>query len=344
MASETMNALYYTEPTKFTIKQVPIPQVGDGDLLLKVSCCGVCGTDQHIHEGEFIAKFPLIPGHEAIGTVVKMGKDVVGFSEGDRVVADVGITCGNCFYCRRGETLLCENFNARGVTMDGGFADYIVYKQEKCYKIHNLTDEEATLLEPAACAIHGLDKLRPKVGCEVLLLGAGPTGLILAQLLKQNGAAKVVIAANKGMKMDIARQLDAADEYIDLDRENPEAQWAKIKEDYKHGFDIVVEATGVEKLANDAINYVRRGGTLMIYGVYENKALVHWPPSKIFGDEITIIGSFSQTYCFPRAVQYLDSGKIKTKGMVTDVFKLADFQQALDKMSSRQCLKIAIKP
>jgi len=146
------------------------------------------------------------------------------------------------------------------------------------------------------------------------------------------------------MKMDIARQLDAADEYIELDRKDPEAQWAKIKEDYKYGFDIVVEATGVEKLANDAINYVRRGGTLMIYGVYENKALVHWPPSKIFGDEITIIGSFSQTFCFPRAVQYLDSGKIKTKGMVTDVFKLADFQQALDKMSSRQCLKIAIKP
>ncbi|KAG9098141.1 N-terminal acetyltransferase A complex catalytic subunit ard1 [Ceratobasidium sp. 392] len=273
-----------------------------------------------------------------------MGKNVVGFSEGDRVVADVGITCGNCFYCRRGETLLCENFNARGVTMDGGFADYIAYKQQKCYKIHNLTDEEATLLEPAACAIHGLDKLRPKVGCEVLLLGAGPTGLIFAQLLKQNGAARVVIAANKGMKMDIAKQLDAADEYIELDRKDPEAQWAKIKEDNKYGFDIVVEATGVEKLANDAINYVRRGGTLMIYGVYENKALVHWPPSKIFGDEITIIGSFSQTYCFPRAVQYLDSGKIKTKGMVTDVFKLADFQQALDKMSSRQCLKIAIKP
>ncbi|KAF8755520.1 NADP -dependent D-mannitol dehydrogenase [Rhizoctonia solani] len=343
--SETMKALYYTEPTKFSIKDVPIPQIGDGDILLKVSCCGVCGTDQHIHEGEFIAKFPLIPGHEAIGTVVKMGKNVVGFSEGDRVVADVGITCGNCFYCRRGETLLCEDFNARGVTQDGGFAEYIAYKQEKCYKIHNLTDEEATLLEPAACAIHGLDKLRPKVGCEVLLLGAGPTGLILSQLLKQNGAAKVVIAANKGMKMDIARQLDAADEYIELDRKilRPNGRSSrKIISTVSTLWYVI--STGVEKLANDAINYVRRGGTLMIYGVYENKALVHWPPSKIFGDEITIIGSFSQTYCFPRAVQYLDSGKIKTKGMVTDVYKLADFQQALDKMASRQCLKIAIKP
>ena len=149
------------------------------------------------------------------------------------------------------------------------------------YKIHNLTDEESTLLEPAACAIHGLDKLNPPVGIEVLLLGAGPTGLILAQLLKLNGASRVVIAANKGIKMDIAKKIKAADEYIELDRKAPEAQWKKLKEDNPYGFDVVVEATGVEKLANESINYVRRGGTLMIYGVYENSALVHWPPSKV---------------------------------------------------------------
>jgi len=113
--------------------------------------------------------------------------------------------------------------------LPGGFAEYIVYDSKKVYKIHNLSDEEATLLEPAACAIHGLDKLRPPVGCDVLLMGAGPTGLILSQLLKLNGAAKVVLAANKGMKMDIARKLNAADVYIDLDRKSPEAQWEQIK-------------------------------------------------------------------------------------------------------------------
>lgn len=341
---KTMKALWYTAPEHFEIRQVPIPEIGDDDVLLKVSCCGVCGTDQHIHHGEFISKFPLIPGHEAIGSIVQMGKNVKGFAVGDRCVADVGLTCGNCFYCRRGQSLLCEHFEARGVTQEGGFAEYIAYPQHKLYKIHNLTDEESTLLEPAACAIHGLDKLNPPVGVDVLLLGAGPTGLILAQLLKLNGALRVVIAANKGIKMDIAKELDAADEYIELDRQNPEPQWQKLKQDNPYGFDVVVEATGVEKLANESINYVRRGGTLMIYGVYENKALVHWPPSKIFGDEIKIIGSFSQTFCFPRAVEYLDSRKIKTKGMVTDVFKLDDYQKALDKMSSRAALKIAIRP
>ncbi|EIM82067.1 NADP+-dependent D-mannitol dehydrogenase [Stereum hirsutum FP-91666 SS1] len=344
MSSGKMNALWYNAPRDFSIKEVPIPQYKDNEVLLKVTCCGVCGTDGHIHEGEFISTFPLIPGHEAIGVIVELGKDVKGFAKGDRCVADVGITCDDCFYCRRGQTLMCENFKARGVSSDGGFADYIVYPQHKLYKIKNLTDEEATLLEPAACAIHGLDKLNPPVGIEVLLLGAGPTGLILAQLLKLNGAARVVLAANKGIKMDIAKQINAADEYIELDRQNPEAQWEQLKKDNPYGFDVVVEATGVEKLANESINYVRRGGTLMIYGVYNNEALVHWPPSKIFGDEIKIIGSFSQTYCFPRAVAYLDSGKINVKGMVTDVFQLKDFQAALDKMNSRGALKIAIKP
>lgn len=172
-------------------------------------------------------------------------------------------------------------------------------QQKKLYKIHNLTDLESTLLEPAACAIHGLDKLNPPVGIEVLLLGAGPTGLILAQLLKLNGASRVVIAANKGIKMDIAKTLNAGDEYIELDRKSPEAQWQKLKDDNPYGFDVVVEATGVEKLANESINYVRRGGTLMIYGVYEDKALVHWPPAKVRGF-IFIISTGADVYVWCR--------------------------------------------
>jgi len=189
-----------------------------------------------------------------------------------------------------------------------------------------------------------MDKLGTAVGIDALVIGAGPTGLILAQLLKLNGAHKVVIAANKGIKTEIAKQLEAGDAYIELDRTNPESQWQKLKQDNPYGFDVVVEATGSEKVANDAINYVRRGGTLMIYGVYDNAALVHYPPSKIFGDEIQIIGSFAQTHCFPRAVAYLDTGKIRVKGMVTDTFPIADYQKALDKMNSRGALKIAVKP
>lgn len=112
----------------------------------------------------------------------------------------------------------------------------------KVFRIHNLTDEEATLVEPTACAIHGLDKLAPAVGIDVLIIGAGPTGLILAQLLKQNGAARVVIAANKGIKTETAKRLGAGDEYVELDRQSPEAQWDKLRADNPYGFDVVVSS------------------------------------------------------------------------------------------------------
>jgi len=339
-----MNALFYSKPREFEIKKVPVPQIGPEEILLKVDICGVCGTDAHIHEGEFIAKFPLIPGHEAVGTIVDFGEKVVGFEKGDRIAADVGETCGYCHYCRKGTELFCEHFNPAGVARDGGFADYIKYHFAKCYKIKNLTDEESTLLEPASCAIHGMDKLKMPFGAKVLLIGAGPTGLILAQLMKMGGAGHITIAANKGIKMDIARKVEAGDAYIDLDRANAADQWAQIKKDNPYGFDVVAECTGVESIVNDAINYVSRGGTLLVYGVYADNARVSWSPTKIFVDEINIIGSFSQTYCFPRAIELLDSGKIKTTGMVTDVFDLKDYQKALDKMAFRGALKIAIRP
>ncbi|PCH44857.1 NADP+-dependent D-mannitol dehydrogenase [Wolfiporia cocos MD-104 SS10] len=341
-----MNAVYYKAPRDFEIREVPIPQVGDDEVLFKVVCCGVCGTDGHVHEGEFITSFPLIPGHEVVGIIAEAGKNVTGLAKGDRCVADPGVTCESCFYCRRGQSLLCENFQGKGVSssVPGGFSEYVTFAAKKVFKIQNLTDEEATLIEPAACAIHGMDKLGTAVGVEALVIGAGPTGLILSQLLKLNGATKVTVAANKGIKTQLAKQLDAAHEYIELDRANPEPQWEQLKRDNPYGFDVVVEATGSETIANMAINYVRRGGTLMLYGVYDNAALVHYPPSKIFVDEIQIIGSFAQTHCFPRAVAYLDSGRIRVKGMVTDVFTIKDYQKALDKMNSRSALKIAVKP
>ncbi|KAJ7857296.1 chaperonin 10-like protein [Mycena olivaceomarginata] len=346
-----MNAVYYHGVENFEIlSQAPVAEIEDNQVQIKVSCCGICGTDSHIAKGEFIAKFPLIPGHEIVGTISKIGKSVTGFSIGDRCVADPGVTCENCFYCRRGQSLLCENFGSLGVTMSGGFADYVTVACKKVYKIVNLTDEEATLVEPAC------------LRC-----------LILAQLLKLNGASKVVIAANKGVKTEIARTLDAADEYVELDRDAPDAQWAQLKRTIRtDSMPFVlqtnhwrqIEATGSEKVANASINYVRRGGTLMVYGVYANEALVHWPPAKIFGDEIRshsfplcfafshnltlsahqIIGSFAQVFCFPRAVAYLDSGKVRVKGMVTDVFSVQDYQKALDKLESKTALKIVVRP
>ncbi|KAF9529979.1 chaperonin 10-like protein [Crepidotus variabilis] len=339
-----MDAVRYAAPNQLDIVNVPIPEIQEDQVLIKVTCCGICGTDRHLAEGEFIGKFPLIPGHEIVGIISQIGSSVKGLIIGDRCVADNTILCDSCYYCRRGQYLLCSNFDSLGVTKAGGFAGFVAVHSKKVFKINNLTDEEATLVEPAACAIHGMDRLRPSVGVEAIIFGAGPTGIILAQLLKINGASKVVIVANKGVKTKIARDLEAGDEYIELDRENPHPQWAKLKDEYQGKFDIVIEATGSQAIATDSINFVRRGGSLLIYGVYSNADRVQWSPAKIFQDEITVIGSFAQTHCFPRAVAYLDSGKIKVKGMVTDIFFIKDFEKALEKLRSKTACKIALRP
>jgi D-arabinitol dehydrogenase (NADP+) len=210
-----------------------------------------------------------------------VGPKVQGFQIGERVVADNSELCGVCFYCRRGDELFCVDFKALGVTMNGGFAEYCAYPAGRVFKIKNLSDVDATLLEPASCAAHGLDKIAPKMGSSVLIFGAGPTGLVLAQMLRQCGGCRVVIAAPGGLKMDIAKNLDAGDEYVELSRTDASAQYAKIKAENPYGFDIVVEATGSVKILEDSIHYVRRGGKLVVYGVYSGKDRVSWPPSKI---------------------------------------------------------------
>ncbi|KAI9792431.1 MAG: hypothetical protein M1816_002315 [Peltula sp. TS41687] len=339
---KTMKALRYSKPEVYGVEEVPLPALRDNDVMIKVKACGVCGTDLHIHEGEFLAKFPLIPGHETVGVVAALGKDVKGFEVGERVCADNSELCGTCFYCRRGNLLLCENFEAHGVTMNGGFAEYCAYPAGRVFKIKNLSDVDATLLEPASCACHGLEKIAPKMGSTVLMFGAGPTGLVLAQLLRLNGGCHVTVAAPGGLKMELAQKLGAGDTYIELSRSNPDEQFQKLKADNPYGFDIVVEATGSPKILEDAINYVRRGGKLVVYGVYSSSARVSWPPSKIFGDEITILGSFSEVYMFPPAIDYLDSGKVKVAGIVNKTFKLDQWAECLEAMRNKSAIKAAI--
>ncbi|KAJ5206825.1 hypothetical protein N7491_002542 [Penicillium cf. griseofulvum] len=339
---ETMRALQYSEPKKHTIVEVPVPELRENDILIKVKACGVCGTDLHIHEGEFIAKFPLIPGHETVGVVAAIGPKVRDFEIGERVVADNSELCGTCFYCRRGDELFCEHFEAHGVTMNGGFAEYCAYPAGRVFKIKNLSDVDATLLEPASCAAHGLDKIAPKMGSSVLIFGAGPTGLVLAQMLRQNGGCNVVVVAPGGLKMDLAQKLGAGDKYVELSRESPQAQFDALKAENPYGFDIVIEATGSQKILEDSINYVRRGGKLVVYGVYSSEVRVSWSPAKIFGDEITILGSFSETYKFPAAVDYLDSGKVKVDGIVNKVYKIEQWEECLEAMRNKTAIKAAI--
>jgi D-arabinitol dehydrogenase (NADP+) len=338
-----MKAIVYDAPRQFKYKEVPEPEIQSDDVLVRIDACGLCGTDLHIHEGEFAPNFPLIPGHEFTGEIVALGGSVKGLSQKQRVVGNSNESCGKCFYCMRGDFLLCLNLQAYGVTQDGGFAQYLRIKADRIFPIGNLTSREAVMVEPSACAVHGMEVLAMKPGSDVLLFGAGPTGQVLAQLLKLNGAGRLVVAAPPGPKLELAGRL-AADEIVPMDRKNPDKHRNRLRELNPTGFDYIVEATGSAFVCEDALQFVRRGGTLLVYGVYPESETVRFNPFDLFRREITIKGSFAQIDAFPRALAYLESGKIKVKEIVTDEFALEDWAKVLEHAWARKGIKIAVIP
>ncbi|KAL0581506.1 hypothetical protein V5O48_000564 [Marasmius crinis-equi] len=339
-----MQAVYYSAPNQVEFRSFSIPDPGDDEVLLKVTCCGICGSDHMVVEGHFhLARFPLIPGHEVVGRVAKLGKNVQGFSEGDRCVVDPITRCYECSFCRRGAYVQCERTSIIGVSTDGGFSSHIVVHSQKLHKIRNLSDEDATLIEPASCAVHTVEQLALPPDSEVLVIGAGPSGILLSQILKCTGVKRVVLASNKGIKMDIAKQVGAAHEYVEIDRQNPEEDWKKLGLENSGGFRGVVEATGSVKVLNKSLDFVTPGGTLVLYGLYGSEP-VRWSAPKIFADEIKIIGTIGQHGAFPKAVEYLDGGKVNVKGMISRVYTHSDFQTALHELDNKSCMKIAVKP
>src|SRR6201995_5598575 len=336
-----MKAIVYDAPRQFKYKEVPEPEIQSDDVLVRIDACGLCGTDLHIHEGEFAPNFPLIPGHEFTGEIVALGGSVKGLSQKQRVVGNSNESCGKCFYCLRGDFLLCLNLRAYGVTQDGGFAKYLRIKADRIFTIGNLSPREAVMVEPSACAVHGMEVLAMKPGSDVLLFGAGPTGQALSKLLKLNGAGRMVVAAPPGPKLELDGRL-AADEIVEMDRKNPDKHRNRLRELSPSGFDYIVEATGSAAVCEDALQFARRGATLLIYGVYPEKDTVRFNPFDLFRREITVKGSFAQIDAFPRALAYLESGKIKVKEIVTAEFDLEDCPTVLEPAWSRKGSKIAV--
>jgi D-arabinitol dehydrogenase (NADP+) len=338
-----MKAIVYDAPRQFAYRDVDVPEIQPNEILLRVHACGVCGTDLHVHEGDFGPRFPLTPGHEFSGEIAEIGSEVTGLKLGQRATASTTMACGKCFYCQRGDFLQCENLGGIGVEVNGAFAEYIKLRSDLVFPIQNLSIRESVMVEPTACAVHGMETLNMKPGSSVLLLGAGPTGQVLAQLLKLNGAASVTVAAPAGPKLDLIARL-AADDVVAIDRNDPEVHRRRLRELSPKGFDYVVEATGSPQLLQDALAFARRRGTIMVYAVYADAATAQVTPADIMRRELRIKGSFAQIDSFPRALAYLESKKVKVDEIVTHEVPLRDYQKALEIAWARQGIKIAIIP
>jgi len=342
--TSTMKALVYDKPESFAIKDIPIPDIAPNQVLIKVKACGVCKTDEHIHKGHFISKFPLTPGHEFAGTVEKIGNEVKGLKLGDKVACDNTILCGTCSYCKKDMPLYCKNFYSMGVTGPGGFAQYAAVNGDKCFKFSSISFDAASFAEPTACSIHGMDMIDVSFGDEALLLGSGPTGMILAQLIKYGGASKMVVAAPKKFKLDVLNKMGIKDT-LEISRDDWKTNDSLITKSYPEGFNIIVDATGSAKVIQEALKYTRRGAKFVIYGVCDEADTITLSPYEIFDKELKIMGSWCQTHCFDRAVKYLEEGIVKVEPMITHRFSLDDYGKALDiVISGKDNIKVIINP
>ncbi|MBV6760202.1 alcohol dehydrogenase catalytic domain-containing protein [Rhodococcus opacus] len=297
------------------------PTPGPADVIVQLDSCGICGTDLHIIDGDYpAARTPIVPGHEIAGTVVARGRDVDHLDEGTFVVVDPVVECGHCPPCRAGKTNLCANWQGYGVTLPGGFADYIRVRAVDAAPVPaSIPRKWATLIEPVSCVLHALDRIGTiHPGDTALVIGAGPTGLILSQLLAASGARVDVVDRNPERHSRAAHfgaHRTAAD-HTALDQPG--------------GWDLVVEATGSVGGFEAGLAAVRQSGRFHVFGVSSPEATAKVSPYAIFAKELTITGSQSLQNTFGRAVHTLAAGAIDGEALVTARVPLADIDKALD--------------
>ncbi|MBV9917235.1 MAG: zinc-dependent alcohol dehydrogenase family protein [Solirubrobacterales bacterium] len=332
-----MRAAVWEKPGELRIEERPDPEPGAADVVVRVGACGMCGTDLHIAEGEFPpAPYPIVPGHEFAGEVVAVGDEVEDVSVGAHVAVDPSLFCGHCDYCRVQRGNLCRNWNAIGDTVDGAFAELVRAPARNAYELpEGASLRTGALVEPLACAVHGLRRLEPEPGDSVLITGAGTMGLLLLQLLEHGGAAHITVVDRNERRLELARSLGASAIQTDIEAASSE---------FGDGFDCVVDATGVPAVIQQSFNAVRRGGKVMIFGVAPQEARVDVSPFRIYNDEITVVGSMAVLYTFVQAIELVRGGAVNTEPLLTHTFPLDGFEDALAAMRSGKGLKVQVLP
>jgi L-iditol 2-dehydrogenase len=331
-----MKAAMFQAKGKISLIEREQPCPSNGEVLVKVKSCGICGTDQHIFHGQpgsAAVTPPLVLGHELSGEIIEVGPNV-SLNVGDRVSIDPNIYCGNCAYCRSGRVHLCDNLEAIGVTRDGGMAEQCVVPAENCYLIPNeMSYEEAALVEPLGCVLHGVRKLDIKPGSTVLIVGGGFIGQLFLQLVKQTFPASIVVSEPFEEKHEFLRSL-GADLVV-----NP------LKETVTDaGSDIVIECVGRQDSMETAVKAARKGGQVLLFGVSSPDTEIAVSPFEIFSKELKIFGSFINPHTHLEAIELISQGVVQIEQLISHRFKLNEIPEVMENYPSLGVSKGIVVP
>jgi threonine dehydrogenase-like Zn-dependent dehydrogenase len=345
-------AAIYKGRNKIDVEEIPIPEINENELLIKVKACNICGTDikilkygyHQIKEGEH-----RILGHEVVGEVVKKGKNISILNLGDRVAIAPNVGCGHCYLCVAGYNNLCNDYEAFGITLDGGFAEYMKVTDKAIIGGNliiipeNLSFLEASINEPLSCVYNAYESLKTSPIDNVLIVGAGAIGLLHLILSKIAGAKKVIVSDISDDRLKIAKKYRAD---ITL---NPSK--VNLKEEVfintgGKGADVIITACSVPSVQEEALNLAAKLGRINFFGgLPEGKDSIMFKSNLVHYRQLKITATTGSTISqFIKSMEILSNKEFDIRGLITHTFGLEEIKDAFEKVISGKGLKIAIVP
>jgi L-iditol 2-dehydrogenase len=328
----TMRTAVMTGAGKMGFQEREIPQIGSGDVLVKLDYVGICGSDLHYYEtgriGDYIVKPPFVLGHEPGGVVVEAGPGVHHLKIGDRVALEPGKTCGKCEFCVTGRYNLCPDVVFFATPpVDGVFQEYINHPASLCFKLpDNVSALEGALIEPLAVGFHAANQGGAHAGQKAIVFGAGCIGLVSMMALKAEGVSQVYVADIMEKRLGKALELGATG-VINPQKDNL-GQWA-AEISGGAGFDLAIETAGTEITTRQCINLAKKGSTIVLVG-YSKTGEMNLPMSLVLDKELTLKTVFRYRHIYPMAIEAVSRGAVNLKGIVSNIYDFDDIQRAMD--------------
>lgn len=341
-----MRANLLVKPGQIELREIETPSPAEGEVVVKIRAALTCGTDlKTFLRGHPKFPLPTLFGHEFSGEIAQVGRSVRQFREGDKVMSAPSGPCGNCYYCKRNQENMC------GVVMDnythGAYAEYIrvpahVVAQNMFEKPNSLSFQEAAVLEPLACVMHGLNLLKLREDDTVVVIGSGAIGLLHLLALKALGLSKIIVLGRRPYRLQIAQDLGA---YRTIDFNAGQAREIILDATEGRGADVVVECTGIPSVWESAINIARRGGEVVLFGGCKPGSTVTFDTQRLHYDQITLRSPFHLTRTSVRqAYNLLAEGQLTARPLITDSYPLDKLDQVFSLLQKGDCIKYAVIP
>lgn len=345
-----MKAAVLEDYNKMVVQEVPTPEVDDDSVLVRVKSCAICGSDIRIfRSGNSRVQMPQIIGHEIAGQVVKTGKNVTKFKEGDRVAIGADVPCGECVFCEAGIGNNCQINYAMGYQFAGGFAEYVLLNRivVNFGPVHKIPDhvsyDEAAMAEPLGCVLNALELSNIRLGDTVVIIGAGPIGCMIIEVARRMGATKVIVVQRSRARLEYARRF-GADVYILSSEEDAIAR--VLEETNGLGADVVITANPSPQAQADAIHMAKNRARVNFFGgLPKDKSMVTLDTNIIHYKELFVHGAHGALPSHHgKAVELIASGALNVNNYISHHFSLDEIGAAFEAAEGHQGMRVIVNP